>query len=160
MSEFWLTHEQFAKIAPHLPTDTRGKARVDDRRVISGIIHVLKSGGRWTDAPREIYGPKKTLYNRFVRFAFAVFKTGEESRLRTQQEIIALPREELGPVPALKRVYIADTLPKTRSGKILRATLRSLANAATLPTIENALGIDQVWLQLAATQGAGANDRN
>jgi len=37
---FWLTDEQFEKIAPHLPTDTRGKPRVDDRRVISGIIHV------------------------------------------------------------------------------------------------------------------------
>ena len=69
MAEFWLTDEQFAKIAPHLPTDTRGKERVDDRRVISGIIHVLRSGGRWADAPREIYGPKKTLYNRFARWA-------------------------------------------------------------------------------------------
>jgi transposase len=69
MDHFWLTDEQFAKIAPHLPIDTRGKERVDDRRVISGIVHVLKSGGRWTDAPREVYGPKKTLYNRFVRWA-------------------------------------------------------------------------------------------
>ncbi|WP_322947988.1 transposase [Methylobacterium durans] len=69
MDQFWLTNGQFAKIAPHLPTDTRGKARVDDRRVISGIVHVLKSGGRWADAPREVYGPKKTLYNRFVRWA-------------------------------------------------------------------------------------------
>ena len=69
MDQFWLTDKQFAKIAPHLPSDTRGKLRVDDRRVISGIVHVLKSGGRWTDAPREIYGPKKTLYNRFVRWA-------------------------------------------------------------------------------------------
>lgn len=69
MDQFWLTDEQFAKIAPHLPTDTRGKARVDDRRIISGIVHVLKSGGRWTDAPRAVYGPKKTLYNRFVRWA-------------------------------------------------------------------------------------------
>jgi transposase len=65
---FWLTDAQFAKIKPHLPTDTRGKARVDDRRVISGIVHVLKSGGRWADAPPE-YGPRKTLYNRFVRWA-------------------------------------------------------------------------------------------
>jgi len=65
---FWLTEEQFARIAPHLPTDTRGKARVDDRRVISGIVHVLKSGGRWIDAPAE-YGPRKTLYNRYVRWA-------------------------------------------------------------------------------------------
>jgi len=69
MDHFWLSEAQFAKIAPHLPTDTRGKERVDDRRVISGIVHVLKSGGRWADAPREVYGPKKTLYNRFVRWA-------------------------------------------------------------------------------------------
>ena len=66
--QFWLTDAQFSKIAPHLPTDTRGKARVDDRRVISGIVHVLKSGGRWIDAPPE-YGPQKTLYNRYVRWA-------------------------------------------------------------------------------------------
>lgn len=65
---FWLTDAQFSKIEPYLPTDTRGKARVDDRRVISGIVHVLKSGGRWVDAPTE-YGPKKTLYNRYVRWA-------------------------------------------------------------------------------------------
>lgn len=41
MDEFWLTDDQFEKIAPHLPANTRGKPRVDDRRVISGIIHVL-----------------------------------------------------------------------------------------------------------------------
>ena len=65
---FWLTKDQFARLKPLLPTDTRGKPRVDDRRVISGIVHVLKSGGRWVDAP-AVYGPRKTLYNRFVRWA-------------------------------------------------------------------------------------------
>ena len=50
-NQFWLTDEQFSRLAPLLPTDTRGKPRVDDRRVISGIVHVLKSGGRWVDAP-------------------------------------------------------------------------------------------------------------
>ena len=65
---FWLTDEQFSRLEPLLPTDTRGKPRVDDRRVISGIVHVLKSGGRWVDAP-DAYGPRKTLYNRFVRWA-------------------------------------------------------------------------------------------
>ena len=65
---FWLSEEQFGRIAPLLPTDTRGKPRVDDHRVISGIIHVIKSGGRWVDAP-ACYGPRKTLYNRFVRWA-------------------------------------------------------------------------------------------
>ena len=65
---FWLDERQFARLEPHLPTDTRGKPRVDDRRVISGIVHVLKSGCRWIDAP-GVYGPRKTLYNRFVRWA-------------------------------------------------------------------------------------------
>ena len=65
---FWVSDDQFAKIEPLLPRDTRGKERVDDRRVISGIIHVLKSGGRWVDAPSDC-GPRKTLYNRFVRWA-------------------------------------------------------------------------------------------
>ena len=52
---FWLTEDQFSRLAPLLPSDTRGKPRVDDRRVISGIVHVLKSGGRWIDAP-DVYG--------------------------------------------------------------------------------------------------------
>ena len=65
---FWLDERQFARLAPYLPSDTRGVPRVDDRRVISGIVHVLKSGCRWADAP-AVYGPKKTLYNRFVRWA-------------------------------------------------------------------------------------------
>lgn len=65
---FWLTDYQFERLAALLPTDPRGKPRVDDRRVISGIVHVLRSGGRWVDAP-ETYGPHKTLYNRFVRWA-------------------------------------------------------------------------------------------
>ena len=65
---FWLTDEQWRQIEPHLPQDVRGKARVDDRRVISGIVHVIKSGCRWCDCPPE-YGPPTTIYNRFVRWA-------------------------------------------------------------------------------------------
>lgn len=47
------------------PAVTRG-ARVDDRRIISGIIFVIRSGLRWRDAPAD-YGPPKTIYNRFIR---------------------------------------------------------------------------------------------
>jgi len=65
---FWLSDEQWRRIEPHLPTDVRGKERVDDRKVISGILHVLKSGCRWKDCPPE-YGPPTTVYNRFVRWA-------------------------------------------------------------------------------------------
>jgi transposase len=65
---FWLTDQQWLQIEPHLPKDVRGKERADDRRVISGIIHVLKSGCRWCDCPPE-YGPPTTIYNRFTRWA-------------------------------------------------------------------------------------------
>ncbi len=64
---FWLSDEQWRRIEPHLPTDVRGKERVDDRRLISGIVHVLKSGCRWKDCPEE-YGPHTTVYNRFTRW--------------------------------------------------------------------------------------------
>ena len=65
---FWLSDEQWKRIEPHLPTDVRGVERAEDRRVISGIVHVLKSGCRWCDCPPE-YGPPTTIYNRFVRWA-------------------------------------------------------------------------------------------
>jgi transposase len=65
---FWFSDAQWARIEPLLPTDVRGKARVDDRRVLSGIVHALRCGGRWADCA-GVYGPKKTLYNRFVRWA-------------------------------------------------------------------------------------------
>jgi len=69
MSElFWLTEAQFARLEVFLPKDTRGVPRVDDRRVISGIVHVLKSGCRWKDCP-AVYGPSTTIYNRFNRWS-------------------------------------------------------------------------------------------
>src|SRR5262249_34539253 len=58
---FWLSDEQWKQIQGHLPTDVRGVERVDDRRVISGIVHVLRSGCRWCDCPPE-YGPPTTIY--------------------------------------------------------------------------------------------------
>lgn len=62
-----LSLDQFEKIARYFPC-SHGVARVDDRRVISGIIYVLKNGLRWSDAPSG-YGSHKTLYNRFVRWS-------------------------------------------------------------------------------------------
>ena len=67
---FWLSDAQFARIQPLLPDKVRGVPRVDDRRVISGIVHVIRNGLRWRDAPPE-YGPHKTLYNRFARWSKA-----------------------------------------------------------------------------------------
>jgi len=64
---FWLSEVQMARIRPHFPL-SHGIARVDDRRVLSGIVHVICNGLRWRDAPAD-YGPHKTLYNRFVRWS-------------------------------------------------------------------------------------------
>lgn len=51
---FWLSDEQWLRIERRLPTDVRGVERADDRRVISGIVHVLKRGCRWCDWPPEL----------------------------------------------------------------------------------------------------------
>ena len=64
---FWLNETQLKRIAPHFPL-SHGVPRVDDLRVISGIVFVIKNGLRWRDAPKE-YGPHKTLYNRFIRWS-------------------------------------------------------------------------------------------
>ena len=65
---FWLSDAQWAAIEPHLPKNQPRARRVDDRRVISGILHVLKIGCRWQDCPGD-YGPATTVYNRFNRWS-------------------------------------------------------------------------------------------
>jgi transposase len=64
---FLLSERQMARISPYFPL-SHGIPRVDDRRVVSGIVYVIRNGLRWKDAPKE-YGPHKTLYNRFIRWS-------------------------------------------------------------------------------------------
>ena len=64
---FWLSERQLGRIEPFFPL-SHGVPRVDDRRVLSGVIHVIRNGMRWRDAPVE-YGPPETLCNRFVRWS-------------------------------------------------------------------------------------------
>ena len=63
----WLSKAKMSRIEPYFPL-SHGIARVDDRRVISGIVFVIRNGLRWRDAPAA-YGPHKTIYNRFVRWS-------------------------------------------------------------------------------------------
>jgi putative transposase len=63
----WLSEAQMRRIEPFFPL-SHGVPRVDDRRVISGIIFVIRNGLRWRDAPKD-YGPHKTIYNRFIRWS-------------------------------------------------------------------------------------------
>jgi transposase len=65
---FWLDDLQWSVLEPHLPTKQTGPKRKDDRRIISGIIHVLQSGCRRQDCPPED-GPATTVYNRYHRWA-------------------------------------------------------------------------------------------
>jgi transposase len=65
---FWLSDAAWAAIEPQLPKNQPGARHVDDRRVISGILHVLKSGSR--DCP-SVYGPRTTIYNRFNLYHLA-----------------------------------------------------------------------------------------
>src|SRR6187455_1046681 len=84
-----LSEAQMRRIEPYFPLSHR-LARADDRRVISGIVFVIRNGLRWRDAPPD-YGPHKTIYNRFVRwsrlgvfnkiFAELTRKGGKPSRL-------------------------------------------------------------------------------
>jgi len=85
----WLSDEQMASISPYFPL-AHGIPRVDDKKVISGIIFVIRNGLRWRDAPKQ-YGPHKTIYNRFIRwsklgvftkiFAELAAKAGEPDRI-------------------------------------------------------------------------------
>ena len=63
----WLADRQMKRIEPYFPLP-HGVPRVDDRRVLSGTIFVIRNGLRWRDAPSD-YGPHKTIYNRFIRWS-------------------------------------------------------------------------------------------
>ena len=87
---FWLTDAQIDRLRPFFPK-SHGKPRVDDRRVLSGIIFINRNGLRWCDAPRE-YGPPKTLYNRWKRWSdmgvFARMMEGLAAEGTEQQTIM------------------------------------------------------------------------
>ena len=67
MGRFDLSDEEWAAIVPSLPKNVRGPRRQDDRRVLNGIFYILRTGAPWRDLP-ERYGPRTTVYNRYVRW--------------------------------------------------------------------------------------------
>ena len=91
---FLLSERQMARISPYFPL-AHGVPRVNDRRVVSGIVYVIRNGLQWKDAPKA-YGPHKTLYNRFMRW----------SRLGVFDQIFAALASE-GPKP--ERIMIDAT---------------------------------------------------
>lgn len=87
-----------------------GMKRVDDRRVLSGIVHALRSGGRWADCA-DVYGPKKTLYNRFVRWSERGIWEGIFSALAGSEEQCA----SAGDMPAAENLIAVSHGPLLRS---------------------------------------------
>ena len=130
---FWFSDAQWERIAPLLPTDVRGMKRVDDRRVLSGIVHALKCGGRWADCA-DVYGPRKTLYNRFVRWAergiwediFSTLAGAEDApdRLFIDSSCIKVHRcaggAKGGPWPMVSARHAAAVTPSSTSSAISR----------------------------------------
>ena len=91
----WLIEEgKFERLKPYFPK-SRGKPRVNDQLVISGIAYVLRNGLRWKDAPRE-YGPSKTLYNRFVRWSrMGIFAKILQKLSKSNTEILMMDATHL-----------------------------------------------------------------
>jgi transposase len=94
---FWLTEEQVEQITPFFPK-SRGVDRADDRKVLSGIIYVIKNGLQWVDAPAD-YGPHKTLYNRIRRWS----ENGVFERIF---EELAMPQDEAGNVLMIDATHL------------------------------------------------------
>ena len=93
---FWLTDEEVEKFRSHFPTP-RGKRRVDDKRVLSGIIHVQITGCRWRDAP-DVYGPHKTLYTRWRRWSKHFWFLKMLETMAEENAALVEENEEIGTV--------------------------------------------------------------
>ena len=88
--------------------------------------------------------------------------TDDEAALAGARDIIAetvqLVRERVGPVAVFKQAVVVDRLPKTRSGKILRSTMRSIADAEeyrTPATIEDPVVLEEIKTALHSIGYAG-----
>jgi transposase len=114
---FLLTTAQMQRLSPHFPL-SRGIPRVDDRRVLSGIIYVIRHGLQWRDAP-PAYGPHKTLYNRFVRW----------SRMGVFDRIFAALAAEAGP-PSRLMIDATHLKAHRTAASLLKKGLFPVASAA------------------------------
>ena len=128
---YWLSEAQMARLQPFFPK-SHGKPRVDDLRVLSGIIFINRNGLRWCDAPKE-YGPAKTLYNRWKRWSdngvFARIMVGLGSRLiefHSQKRTVAASMIAEKKVSGHRSYRVATRLQSFRRPNMISMRLRRL----------------------------------
>lgn len=131
----WLSDTEWSRIEPLLPRGRRGARRVDDRRVISGIVHMLRSGARWRDCPPE-YGPYTTIYNRFNRWSrqglwLAMFET-----LTGQTPIYGTVAIDATHIKAHRSAAGAKGGPSSRAS----ASRAAVVPASSTPSLTNTAG--------------------
>ena len=128
---FWLTEAQMDRLRPFFPK-SHGRPRVDDRRVLSGIIFINCNGLRWCDAP-SVYGPPKTLYNRWKRWCgmgvFARIMEGLASEAAEQKTVMIDVSGHAPLVRACPRKYLkahrtASSLAVKKGGAVGRSGAR------------------------------------
>jgi transposase len=120
LSELWLLSEaQMRRIEPHFPL-SHGIPRVDDRRIVSGLIFVNRNGLCWRDVPAG-YGPHKTIYNRFIRWS----RQGVFYRIFAELAAKAgMPDQLIIDATHLKALRTAASLQKRGSTQTYRAHQR------------------------------------
>ena len=115
---FWVTDARMARLGRFCPK-IHGKLRVDDRRVLSGIVFINRNGLRWRDAPKE-YGPPKTLYNRWKRWGdkgvFARMMDGLASEA-------AVPKTVMMDATCLKALRAATSLRSKMGGQAIKGAV-------------------------------------
>ncbi len=97
---YWISDEAWAKLEPLLPKNRPGPKREDNRRVISGILHVLRSGCRWSDCP-PAYGPRTTISTASTAGASRV---SGESCSSSSQPVVGSPRSSPSTPPTSRSI--------------------------------------------------------
>lgn len=174
MNLFWLDDAQWRAIAPLLPSRQTGPQRADDRKIISGILHVLISGCAWRDCPID-YGPFMTVFNRFnrwktrgiwTRVAHALAKAPGASLAPEQIEKLRVAVEERTRAnsPQPRAHFAAQRLAANRAWEEASAQLRKIVQAhqgKPASTWINAVvewHMDSLFAEIERTSGSGIQD--
>lgn len=137
-------------------------SRLDDVMNVAG--HRLSTGGmeevianHQSIAECAVLGVKHAIKGQ-VPVGLAVLKTGVDiSQQQLEKEVVAMIRHAIGAVASFKTLRVVNRLPKTRSGKVLRGTMRKIADgeAYTLPaTIDDPVILDEIAEVLATIEGS------